>query len=110
MRRTRKKQPHVTLAMTDDRTPFITPGELRGALAHLLELEGVPCPEDTYTARVRARASGERLYVIIASPGTGAELGKVILAATARHRESACGIWVLAERDASDLIRYSSAH
>jgi hypothetical protein len=95
--------------MTDNRTQSINEGEVRSALAHLLEGEGVPCPEDAYTAKVRARGSGGPLYVIIASPGMDAELGKVILAATARHRGSICGIWVLAERDASDLIRYSSA-
>jgi hypothetical protein len=83
---------------------------VRSALAHLLEADGVPCPEDTYTAKVRARDVGGPLYVVIASPGMDAELGKVILAATTRHRGSTCGIWVLAERDASDLVRYSSAH
>ncbi len=95
--------------MTDNRTQSINEGDLRSALAHLLEGEGVPRPEDAYTAKVRACGSGAPLYVIIASPGMDAELGKVILAATARHRGSTCGIWVLAERDASDLIRYSSA-
>ncbi len=95
--------------MSDNRTQSINEGEVRSALAHLLEAEGVPCPEEAYTAKVRACDSGGPLYVIIASPGMDAELGKVILAATARHRESTCGIWVLAERDASDLIRYSSA-
>ena len=94
--------------MTDNRTQSINEGEVRSALAHLLEEDGVPCSEDAYTAKVRARASGRPLYVIIASPGMDAELGKVILAATARHRGSTCGIWVLAERDASDLISYSS--
>jgi hypothetical protein len=95
--------------MTDNRTQSINEGEVRSALAHLLEGEGVPCPEDAYTAKVRARGSRGPLYVIVASPGMDAELRKVILAATARHRRSTCGIWVLAERDASDLIRYSSA-
>jgi hypothetical protein len=83
--------------------------EVRNALAHLLEREGVACPEDAYTAKVRAHGIGGPLYVIVASPGMDAELGKVILAATARHRGSTCGIWVLAERDVSDLIKYSCA-
>ena len=96
--------------MSDNRTQFINEGEVRSALAHLLEGEGVPRPEDAYTAKMRARRAGGPLCVIMASPGTNAEVGKVILAATARHIASTCGIWVLAERDASDLIRYSSAH
>jgi hypothetical protein len=96
--------------MTDNRTQSINEGEVRSALAHLLEGDGVPCPEDAYTAKVRTGGSGGPLYVIIASAGVDTELEKVILAATARHRGSTCGIWVLAERDASDLIRYSSAH
>jgi hypothetical protein len=95
--------------MTHNRTQSINEGQVRRALAHLLEEDGVPCPEDAYTAKVRARTSGRAVYVIVASPGMDAELGKVILAATGRHRGSACGIWVLAERDASDLISYSSA-
>ena len=96
--------------MTDNRTQSVNEENLRNALVHLLEGDGVPRPEDAYTAKVRPRGSGEPLYVIIASPGMDAELGKVILAATARRRGSTCGIWVLAERDASDLIRYSFAH
>ncbi len=96
--------------MSDNPAQPIDEGEVRSALAHLLEEEGVERPEDAYTAKVRTRGSGGPLYVIMASPGMDAELGKVIVAATARHRGSTCGIWVLAERDASDLIRYSSAH
>ena len=96
--------------MSDKWTSSINEAEVRSALAHLLEGEGVPRPEEAYIAKVRASGSGTRLYVIIGSPGMDAELGKVIFAATTRHRESTCGIWVLAERDASDLIRYSSAH
>jgi hypothetical protein len=94
--------------MTDNRTQSIHEGEVRSALAQLLQQDGVPCPEEAYTAKARVRASGRPFYVVVASPGMDAELGKVILAATARHRGSACGIWVLAERDASALIRYSS--
>jgi hypothetical protein len=95
--------------MTDNGTTSINEADVRSALAHLLEGLGVVRPEETYTAKVKASASGEPLYVIIASPGMDAELRKMIFAATARHRGSTCGIWVLAERDASDLIRYSSA-
>ena len=83
--------------------------QVRGALAHLLEREGVPCPDDAYTAKARPCGVGGPLYVIVASPGMDADLSKIILAATARHRASRCGIWVLAERDASDLVKYSSA-
>jgi hypothetical protein len=84
--------------------------EVRAALAHLLEREGVPCPDDTdaYAAKARPCGVGGPLYVIVAAPGMDAELGKIISAATARHRGSTCGIWVLAERDASDLVKYSS--
>ncbi len=31
--------------------------EVRNALAHLLEREGVPCPEDAYAAKVRTRGA-----------------------------------------------------
>ena len=67
-------------------------------------------PRTPIPPRLRTAGLGGPLYVIIASAGVDTELEKVILAATARHRGSTCGIWVLAERDASDLIRYSSAH
>jgi hypothetical protein len=95
--------------MSGDRTQSINSGEVGSALSHLLEREGVVCPGDAYTAKVTACGLGGSWYVITAEPGMDAELGKVIFAATARHRLSACGIWVLAERDASDLIRYSHA-
>ena len=94
--------------MNDERTQPTNEGEVRSALARLLGEDGVPRPEEAYTAKVKARASGHRLYVIVASPGVDAELEKVILAATGRQRSSACGIWVLADRDASELVRYSS--
>ena len=95
--------------MNDDRTQSTNEGEVRSALAHLLEEDGVPRPEEAYTAKMKARALGRPLFVIVASPGVDAELEKVILAATGRQRGSACGIWVLADRDASALVRYSSA-
>jgi len=95
----------------NDNPMAVSEVEVRSALAHLLERDGVPCPDDSdaYTAKARPRGVGGPLYVIVASPGMDAELGKIILAATARHRGSTCGIWVLAERDASDLVEYSSA-
>ena len=95
--------------MSNEHTQSVHEGVVRSALVQLLQQNGIACPEEAYTAKARLHASGRPFYVIVASPGMDAELEKIIVAATARHRGSLCGIWVLAERDASDLIRYSSA-